>query len=73
MKAVVVSEFGGPERLRLGGAADPATRALARLLAEGALQAVVSHVLPLAAAEQAHRILEGAHADGKIVLDVTGS
>jgi hypothetical protein len=30
------------------------TRALAQLLAGGALQAVVSHVLPLAAAEQAH-------------------
>jgi NADPH2:quinone reductase len=49
------------------------TRALARLQAEGALQAVVSHVLPLAAAEQAHRILEGGHAGGKIVLEVAGS
>jgi NADPH:quinone reductase len=48
------------------------TRALARLLAGGALRAVVSHVLPLAAADQAHRILEDGHADGKIVLDVAG-
>jgi hypothetical protein len=30
-------------------------------------------VLPLAAAAKAHRILEGRHAGGKIVLDVTGS
>lgn len=49
------------------------TRALARLLAGGALRPVISHVLPLAAADQAHRILDGGHAGGKIVLDVAGS
>ena len=49
------------------------TRALAALLDQHALRPVVSHVLPLAAAAEAHRILEGGHAGGKIVLDVAGS
>jgi NADPH:quinone reductase len=47
------------------------TRALAALLDRRALWPVVSHVLPLAAAAQAHRMLESRHAGGKIVLDVT--
>ena len=47
-------------------------RALAALLGRKALRPVVSHVLPLAAAAEAHRILERRHAGGKIVLDVTG-
>ena len=46
------------------------TRALAALLDRHALRPVVSHVLPLGAAAEAHRILEGGHAGGKIVLDV---
>ena len=46
------------------------TRALAALLDRRALRPVVSHVLPLAAAAQAHRMLESRHAGGKIVLDV---
>jgi len=46
------------------------TRALAALLGTGVLQPVVSHVLPLAAAAEAHRILESRHSGGKIVLDV---
>ena len=37
------------------------------------LRPVISHVLPLDAAAEAHRILENGHAGGKIVLDVTGS
>ena len=49
------------------------TRALAALLDNGTLRPVVSHVLPLAAAAEAHRILESRHAGGKIVLDVAGS
>ena len=49
------------------------TRALAALLDRGALRPVISHLLPLAAAAQAHRILENGHAGGKIVLDVAGS
>jgi NADPH:quinone reductase len=49
------------------------TRALAALLDQHALRPVVSHVLPLAAAAEAHRILEGGHAGGKIVLDVASS
>ena len=49
------------------------TRALAALLDRRALRPVISHVLPLAAAAEAHRILEGGHAGGKIVLDVAGS
>ena len=48
------------------------TRALAALLGQHTLRPVISHVLPLAAAE-AHRIIEGGHAGGKIVLDVAGS
>ena len=48
------------------------TRAIAALLDRRALRPVVSHVLPLAAAAEAHRILEGGHAGGKIVLDVAG-
>ena len=47
------------------------TRALAALLDRQALRPVVSHVLPLAAAAEAHRILEHRHASGKIILDVT--
>lgn len=46
------------------------TRTLAALLDQRALRPVVSHVLPLAEAAQAHRILEGRHAGGKIVLDL---
>ena len=49
------------------------TRALAALLDQRALQPVISQVLPLAAAADAHRILEGGHAGGKVVLDVAGS
>ena len=48
-------------------------RALAALLGNGALRPVISHVLPLAAAAEAHRILESRHPSGKIVLDVAGS
>jgi NADPH2:quinone reductase len=48
------------------------TRVLAALLDRQALRPVVSHVLPLAAAAEAHRILERRHASGKIILDVTG-
>jgi len=48
------------------------TRALAALLDRRALRPVVSHELPLAAAAEAHRILERGHASGKIILDVTG-
>ncbi len=46
------------------------TRELAELLAEGALRPVISHELPLSEAAQAHRILEGRHAGGKVVLTV---
>ena len=49
------------------------TRALAGLLSRRELRPVVSHVLPLEAAAEAHRILENGHAGGKIVLDVTSS
>ena len=49
------------------------TRALAALLDRRALHPVISHVLALAAAAEAHQILEGGHAGGKIVLDVTSS
>ena len=49
------------------------TRALAALLGQHTLRPVISHVLPLAAAAEAHRIIEGGHAGGKIVLDVAGS
>ena len=46
------------------------TRALAALLDRGALRPIISHTLPLAAAADAHRILDGRHPGGKIVLDV---
>ena len=48
------------------------TRELASLLAERSLRPVVSHLLPLSEAAQAHRILEGKHAGGKVVLTVPG-
>jgi NADPH2:quinone reductase len=47
------------------------TRALAGLLERRVLRPVVSQVLPLAAAAEAHRMVEEGHAGGKIVLDVT--
>jgi len=109
MQAVILSEFGGPDRLRLTQADDPVrpggqiasiatpdldldplldsnitfhgiligddgrrTRDLAGLLAAGELRPVVSHVLPLSEAAQAHRIQEAGHAGGKIVLAVPG-
>jgi NADPH:quinone reductase-like Zn-dependent oxidoreductase len=46
------------------------TRELAALLAEHALQPVISHQLPLADAAEAHRILERRHSGGKIVLNI---
>ncbi len=46
------------------------TRQLAGLLDSGALRPVISRTLPLADAAQAHRILEGGHTGGKIVLVV---
>ncbi len=46
------------------------TRNLASLLAERTLRPVISHLLPLSEAARAHRILEGKHAGGKIVLTV---
>ena len=49
------------------------TRALAALLDRRVLRPVISHLLPLAEAAQAHRILEGRHVGGKIVLDITSS
>ena len=49
------------------------TRMLAALLDRRALRPVVSHLLPLAAAAEAHRILERGHAGGKIVLDLTSA
>ena len=48
----------------------PRTRRLAVLLAGHVLRPVVSHRLPLAEAAQAHRILEGRHPGGKIVLTI---
>jgi NADPH:quinone reductase len=48
------------------------TRTLVDMLATGDLTAHVPHVLPLSEAEQAHRLLEGGHAGGKVVL-VAGS
>lgn len=46
------------------------TRHLAALLTGQKLRPVISHELPLAEAAQAHRILGGGHAGGKIVLTV---
>jgi hypothetical protein len=40
------------------------TRRLAALLADGSLRPSVRHVLPPAAAPEAHRIIESGHADG---------
>jgi NADPH2:quinone reductase len=49
------------------------TRTLASLLARRALRPVVSHLLPLSEAAEAHRIVEGNHASGKIVLTVAAA
>jgi NADPH2:quinone reductase len=46
------------------------TRALAALLDRRTLRPVVSQVLPLTAAAEAHRILERRHTGGKIILDI---
>ena len=46
------------------------TRHLAAMLGSNELRPVISQVLPLAAAAQAHRILERGHTGGKIVLNV---
>jgi len=46
------------------------TRNLAALLAERALRPVISHLLPLSQAGEAHRIQEQGHPSGKIVLIV---
>jgi NADPH:quinone reductase len=48
------------------------TRSLASLLADGTLSPVISHLLPLSDAAHAHRIVEGRHSGGKVVLTVTG-
>lgn len=48
------------------------TRALADLLASDSLTAHIAHMLPLAGAAQAHRLLESRHAGGKIVLIADG-
>jgi NADPH2:quinone reductase len=44
------------------------TREIAALLASGNLHPVIAHQLPLAQAARAHRILQGQHPGGKIVL-----
>jgi NADPH:quinone reductase len=46
------------------------TRGLAGLLAEGALRPVISRTFPLADAPAAHRLVDGGHAGGKVVLTV---
>ncbi|SHE96952.1 NADPH:quinone reductase [Streptoalloteichus hindustanus] len=45
-----------------------AAREVNRLLAEGRLEASVAHVLPMADAARAHRLLESGQARGKVVL-----
>jgi NADPH:quinone reductase len=44
------------------------TRRLAKLVSLGVVRPNVTHILPLADAAQAHRILESGHAGGKVVL-----
>jgi NADPH2:quinone reductase len=46
------------------------TRRVAEMFARGVSRPHVSHVLPLAEAAEAHRILESGHAGGKVVLTV---
>jgi NADPH2:quinone reductase len=46
------------------------TRQLSSLLADGTLRPVISHLLPLSEAAQAHRIIEDHHPGGKVVLSV---
>jgi NADPH2:quinone reductase len=48
------------------------TRKLSSLLRGDAIRPVVSHVLPLTAAAEAHRIVESGHAGGKVVLELSG-
>jgi NADPH:quinone reductase len=47
------------------------TRKLSSLLSDGTIQPVVSNVLPLTQASEAHRIVEAGHAGGKVVLEVS--
>ncbi len=51
---------------------DDRTHKLSSLLCDGAIRPVVSRVLPLTAAAEAHRIVESGHAGGKVVLEVSG-
>jgi NADPH:quinone reductase len=46
------------------------TRKLSSLLSDGTIQPVVSRVLALTEAAEAHRIVESGHAGGKVVLEV---
>lgn len=48
------------------------THKLSSLLCDGAIRPVVSHLLPLTAAADAHRIVESGHAGGKVVLELSG-
>ena len=67
MRAVLVSEFGGPGQLRPGQAADPvAGPGQVRIAVQAAGASPVD-----AGNRPAHRILERRHASGKIILDVT--
>ena len=70
MKAVQITEFGGPEVLKYRDAPDPAPGAgdVLSWVKSGELKLRVERLFPLPDAAEAHRQLEGRATTGKLLL-----